>query len=203
MGCPGSTGSGIHQHVSLTRGAWPCGHLHYFCCGLEGDHRHVCFSISCSHDPAVDSSCHDAKGEQSATMYYNKMIGFTDEMAAAGKPLEDEDFISYVLTGLDQNYNSFVDNVTGKTEISLSSLFSQFLAAEARLELQSTLQYQSSANTVARGRGSFHGRGGQQGDGGCGVFGHGFGGRSEARSSSESRPVCQLCKKVGHTILQC
>jgi hypothetical protein len=63
------------------------------------------------------------------------MKGFADEMAAAGKPLEDEDFISYVLTCLDQDYNSFVENVTGKTEISLSSLFSQFLAAEARLEL--------------------------------------------------------------------
>jgi hypothetical protein len=45
------------------------------------------------------------------------MKGFADEMAAAGKPLEDDDFISYVLTGLDQDYNSF-------------------LAAEARLELQ-------------------------------------------------------------------
>jgi hypothetical protein len=39
------------------------------------------------------------KGDQSAATYYNKMKGFTDEMAMAGTPLEDEDFISYVLAG--------------------------------------------------------------------------------------------------------
>jgi hypothetical protein len=54
------------------------------------------------------------KGEQSAAIYYNKMKGFADEMAAAGKPLEVEDFISYVLAGLDQDYNSFMENVMGK-----------------------------------------------------------------------------------------
>jgi hypothetical protein len=77
------------------------------------------------------------KGDQSAMVYYNKMKGFTDEMAAAGKPLEDEDFTPYVLAGLDHDYNSFVENVAGKTEISLGTLYLQFLAAEARLDLQS------------------------------------------------------------------
>jgi hypothetical protein len=64
------------------------------------------------------------------------MKGFADEMAAAGKPLEDDDFISYVLTGLDQDYNSFVENVTSKTEVLLGAPYSQLLAAEAHLELQ-------------------------------------------------------------------
>jgi hypothetical protein len=65
------------------------------------------------------------KGDESAATYYNKMKGIiTDEMAAAGKPLEDEDIISYVLTGLDHDYNLFVENVTGKAEISLGSMYS-------------------------------------------------------------------------------
>jgi hypothetical protein len=59
-----------------------------------------------------------------AAAYYNKMKGFADKMAAAGKPLEDDDFISYVLAGLDQDYNSFMENVAGKTDISLSGLYS-------------------------------------------------------------------------------
>jgi hypothetical protein len=88
------------------------------------------------------------KGDQSVAVYYNKMKGFADEMAATGKPLEDEDFVSYVLAGLDQDCNSFVQNVTGKAEISLGALYSQFLAAEARLELQNS-QFQSSVNSVA------------------------------------------------------
>jgi hypothetical protein len=78
------------------------------------------------------------KGDVSAVAYYNKMKGFADEMAAAGKPLKDDDFISYVLVGLDHDYNSFVENVIGKTEGSLGTLYSQFLAAEARLELKSS-----------------------------------------------------------------
>jgi hypothetical protein len=45
---------------------------------------------------------------------------FADKMTAADKPLEDEDFISYVLAGLDQaDYNSFAENMIGKAEISL------------------------------------------------------------------------------------
>jgi hypothetical protein len=55
------------------------------------------------------------KGDQTTAVYYNKMKCFVDEMAAAGKPLEDEDFILYVLSRLDQDYNSFVENVTWRT----------------------------------------------------------------------------------------
>jgi hypothetical protein len=45
------------------------------------------------------------KGDQSVAVYYKKMKGFADEMAAAGKALEDEDFVMYALAGLDQDYN--------------------------------------------------------------------------------------------------
>jgi hypothetical protein len=83
------------------------------------------------------------KGDQLAVVYYNKMKGFADEMVVAGKPLEHDDFISYVLAGLDQEYNLFVENVTSKTEISLGALYSQLLATKARLELQQS-QFQSS-----------------------------------------------------------
>jgi hypothetical protein len=104
------------------------------------------------------------------------------------KTLEDDDFISYVLAGLDHDYNSFIENVIRKTEISLGSLYCQLLAAETRLELQNS-QYQSSANSSACGYGSYHGRGGCQGDGGDRG---GFGGHGKAGSGSRTRPVYQL-----------
>lgn len=56
------------------------------------------------------------KGNLSATAYYNKMKGFADELAAAGKPLSDEDFVSYIVTGLDQEYNSFVENMCARSD---------------------------------------------------------------------------------------
>jgi hypothetical protein len=130
------------------------------------------------------------KGDQSADVYYNKMKGFEDEMASTVKPREDEEFISYVPVGLDHDYNSFVENVTRKTENSLGSLYSKFLAAEARLELQNS-QCQFAINAAARGCGSFCGRGG-----GChrddrrGSFSCDFRGRNETRSSSGTKLVC-------------
>jgi hypothetical protein len=96
------------------------------------------------------------------------------------------------LAGLDQDYNSFVENVAGKTETSLGVLYSQLLAAEARMELQTpgSQQFQSSSvNSIACGRGGYCDRGG----GGRGGFGCGFDDRGEPRSS----------KKTGHTMIHC
>jgi hypothetical protein len=63
------------------------------------------------------------KGDQSAAVYYNKMKAFTDEMTAAGKPLEDEDFVTYLLDGLEQDYNSCVENIASNSEISLGAIY--------------------------------------------------------------------------------
>jgi hypothetical protein len=76
------------------------------------------------------------KGEMTAAVYFSKMKGFANEMAVAGKPLEDEDFIAYLLAGLDYDYNSFIENVSAKSDpISVSDVYAQFLAAESRLDL--------------------------------------------------------------------
>jgi hypothetical protein len=46
-------------------------------------------------------------------------------------------------------------------------------------------------NSILRGHCNYHGHGGG-----------GFGGRgSENGSSSGTKPICQLCKKTGHTML--
>jgi hypothetical protein len=51
------------------------------------------------------------------------MKAFTDEMTAAGKPLEDEDFVTYLLDGLEQDYNSCVENIASNSEISLGAIY--------------------------------------------------------------------------------
>jgi hypothetical protein len=56
------------------------------------------------------------KGDMTAVAYFDKMKGYADEMAAAGKPLEDEDFIAHLLAGLDYEYNSFVENVSSRSD---------------------------------------------------------------------------------------
>jgi hypothetical protein len=56
-------------------------------------------------------------------------------------------------------------------------------------------------NAATRGHDGYHGHGGR--DGVRGGFGRGFGGRDDSGCSLGTKPVCQLCKKTGHTVLRC
>jgi hypothetical protein len=70
--------------------------------------------------------------------YYTKMKNLTDEMAASGQSLGDEEFMAYVLIGLDEElYNSLVSSIVTRVEpISSYELFSQMLSYELSLEKQ-------------------------------------------------------------------
>jgi hypothetical protein len=70
----------------------------------------------------------------SIAMYFSTMRGLIDEMAAAGKPLDDDDVISYILNGLDADYNLLIEHVNGMTEpISPETFYSRLLDTEAHL----------------------------------------------------------------------
>lgn len=112
------------------------------------------------------------KGDMSCAAYYSKMTGIVDDMASAGKKVDDEDVVAYILTGLDAEYNPFVESICRQEVITLSDLYTQLLSTEACLESQQ--QSYISANATSRGRGSpFRGRGGGRGgrDGGRGDYG--------------------------------
>jgi hypothetical protein len=84
--------------------------------------------------------------------YFAKMKEYADEMAAAGKQLEDDDIVSYILICLDTEYNGLVENVSLRTDsVAHSNLIAQLLATEARIKNQN--QAQMSANTATRGGG--------------------------------------------------
>jgi hypothetical protein len=76
------------------------------------------------------------KGKITVAAYFSKMKGFANEMASAGKTLEDEDFIAYLLVGLDYDYNSFIENISARSDsLSVSDVYAQFVAAEACMHL--------------------------------------------------------------------
>jgi hypothetical protein len=65
------------------------------------------------------------------------MRGYKDEMATAGKPLDDNDVVSYILNGLDADYNFLIEHVNGMTgTIGPKMLYSRMLDTEARLTAQ-------------------------------------------------------------------
>jgi hypothetical protein len=109
--------------------------MHNICRGVEGDLNNVLLLVQGAHNSVAHAPGDYAQRRAAGCRLLNKMKGFADEMAGAGQPLEDEDFMWYVVAGLDQDYNSFVENVVGKTEIFLGSMYSQLLVAEARLEV--------------------------------------------------------------------
>jgi hypothetical protein len=76
------------------------------------------------------------KGSSSAAEYVIKMKTLADEMASDGKKLDDEELISYILAGLDYEYNSLVSSIAARVEpVTLGDMYSQLLAFETCLEL--------------------------------------------------------------------
>jgi hypothetical protein len=98
------------------------------------------------------------KSTSTMAEFYSKMKVYADEMAASGQALGNDEFIAYVLTGLDEEiYNPFVCSIVTRVEpISASELYSQMLSYKLQLEKQSTDNYNthSSANAATRGRGA-------------------------------------------------
>lgn len=93
------------------------------------------------------------KGTSSISDYFTKMKGLADDMASAGQRLEDEELVSYILTGLDLEFNSVVSAVAARVEpISIGELYTQLVSFEQRMELHSRGGgFQSSANVAAKG----------------------------------------------------
>ena len=44
------------------------------------------------------------KGSQTATTYFGQMRALSDELATAGNPIKDEELLSFIIEGLDMDY---------------------------------------------------------------------------------------------------
>jgi hypothetical protein len=85
------------------------------------------------------------KENKTAEVYFNHIKNLADEMAAAGKPLGEDDVISYVLAGLnDEAYNGFVAAITALIKadkyVSLSDLYSNFCHMRLDLKIKTLLE---------------------------------------------------------------
>lgn len=132
------------------------------------------------------------KGTMSITDYFAMMKGYADEMAAAGKPLEDEEVVFYICNGLDAEFNPAVTSlVTWVEPISVSELYSQLLSFENRLDLQegtgsvNNIQHGGRGASTGSGSGGRGGgnRGRDNGRGARGGFGRGRGNQSQSNDN--------------------
>lgn len=113
------------------------------------------------------------KGSSSIAEFFSKMKSLADDMAAAGKKLEDEEVVSYILAGLDADFNPVVLAMVACVEpLSLGELYTQLVSWEQRMDLLHGGSG-SSANSATRGGcggfnrsgGRGHGRGRGHGNG--------------------------------------
>jgi hypothetical protein len=56
------------------------------------------------------------KGSTIISEYIAKMKSLADEMASAGKALEDVELVSYIMAGLDFDYNPIVSTMVARVE---------------------------------------------------------------------------------------
>jgi hypothetical protein len=157
------------------------------------------------------------KGNSSITNYFHKLKTPNDTLAACGQLLNDFEAVSFLLARL--GFDPLVTSVTTRVDhISRDDIYGLLLAHEMRLEQQlanidisnatahvttrnsgNSGQRDRSFNTV-RGHGFPNGRGYRAPfPGGRGQV-SGIRGRGHARSS---RPLCQICNKLGHYATTC
>ncbi|XP_071676645.1 uncharacterized protein [Lolium perenne] len=134
----------------------------------------------------------------SVSAYFNKIKSCADTLASIGKPLGDEEFITYVLDGLDEDYDPLVAVINNRTTlIPIRDLYAQLLSIEQRMEdrkaeLQDGLH---SANAASFGRNSakpYRSDGRDQGKsyGGNGSYGGNYGGNHGGFSGTGGpRPI--------------
>jgi hypothetical protein len=92
------------------------------------------------------------KGNHNIAQYVGKMKALTDDIASAGKKLDEEDLVGYILAGLDSDYNFVISTVATCTEsISVSELYGQLIYHEQRQELRGGQDY-ATVNAASRDR---------------------------------------------------
>jgi hypothetical protein len=152
--------------------------------------------------------------------FFTKMKGFADELAAAGRPIDDNELVEYLLAGLDDTYNPLFAaiGVNGGDDLTVSELYAQVCTYDSRMELLTDGAYGSaSINSAQRGRGGPRGRGYNEGRrggrGGNRGHGHrqrgGIGGNTRRERGGKGNGKvcdsvsCQICGKPGHEAWKC
>uniref|UniRef100_A0ACD5XD94 Uncharacterized protein n=1 Tax=Avena sativa TaxID=4498 RepID=A0ACD5XD94_AVESA len=94
------------------------------------------------------------KLDMSATQFFAKMKSFGSELAAACKPVEEDEMVGYILNGLDASYNDLVSSVNANPGTTLDDLYSQLCAHEVRQDMLAESgqgsSFTSSDNLAAR-----------------------------------------------------
>jgi hypothetical protein len=69
------------------------------------------------------------KGNSLVVEYYSKIRGLVDELGASGMVISDDELVSYILSGLDEDYDLVVLTVLARVEpITPGGMYAQLLS---------------------------------------------------------------------------
>ncbi|KAB2603843.1 hypothetical protein D8674_040045 [Pyrus ussuriensis x Pyrus communis] len=115
------------------------------------------------------------RGNMSITDYVDKLTNFADQLALAGKPVDDDDLMELILNGVGPAFESIVTSVQARENpMSLDDMVALLLSAESPLFAPSgstpnpgrgTTLHRGNGRTSSFRRGGFQGRGFFQGRG--------------------------------------
>ncbi|XP_073362954.1 uncharacterized protein [Aegilops tauschii subsp. strangulata] len=104
------------------------------------------------------------KGNLYVASYFATMRGYADELAAAGKAILDDELISYIIHGLDADYQPLISALDARvTPVTIDELFAMLSNFDQRMvhfHGSGGGGFKSSANSASRGRGGSSRRGG-------------------------------------------
>jgi hypothetical protein len=171
------------------------------------------------------------KGNLSISDFFCKIKQIIANLAAAGHPVSDSEFTASLLGGLGPEYDPFVTSVTTRVEpLSMNNLFGHLLAHEARIaqhhqmdSLFPTANIATRSSNSHRGRSRTFPRSSSQAFRSRGRAHQLHAARSQSGPTGHhsnirpnnsmgsprfsphvgSRPICQVCGKMGHSALNC
>ena len=86
--------------------------------------------------------------------YFGKMTRLADTLAFIGQPLRKEDFTTFVMNGLDDDYDNLAENINGHdTPLEPRELYARLLATEPRIKSRRSNPSFIAANAATRGKG--------------------------------------------------
>ncbi len=88
------------------------------------------------------------KKDLSIVDYFQRIKGLADTLAAIGQPLQEYETVSYILAGLNSDFDPLVTSITTRPEpINLTDLYGYLLSYELRLEHNNSFMQSNTANS--------------------------------------------------------
>jgi hypothetical protein len=137
--------------IAIQGHSYSCRLLRHLSSGLGGNPRHVRVTDVCKDRKHMTCPRNNPQKKSHRHQVHQQDEGLGDEIVAAGRNLDDDEFIEYIIPDIDEEYTSFVSAICMRTgPISLSEFYYHLLTFETHTDSFQD-EYNRSVNSTMRG----------------------------------------------------